>query len=112
MWRLPFTPHFKLLGEVGVTRRSVDGQAEQTLNKVTIAPTILVGQDFCSRPEVRLFVTRVNWNDAAQAANATGFGAGGKTSTTSVGVQYKICWLLLDFSRGDVSQGGRKVALF
>ena len=87
-----FTPNFKLLGEVGVTRRSVDGQAEQTLNKVTIAPTISVGQDFWSRPEVRLFVTRANWNDAAQAANVTGFGAGGKTATTIVGVQYEIWW--------------------
>ena len=85
-----FTSNFKLLGEVGITSRSVDGQADQTLNKFTIAPTISVGQDFWSRPEVRFYVTKANWNDAAQAANVTGFGAAGKTSTTMVGVQYEI----------------------
>jgi maltoporin len=87
-----FSTNFKLLGEVGSTRRSVDGQADQMLNKITIAPTISVGPDFWSRPEVRLYVTKANWNDAAAAANASSFGVGGKTSSTIVGVQYEIWW--------------------
>ncbi len=87
-----FSTNFKMLGEVGITSRSVDGQADQTLNKITIAPTISVGPDFWTRPEIRLYVTKANWNDAAQAANLTSFGSAGKTSTTIVGVQYEIWW--------------------
>jgi len=86
-----FSPNFKMLGEVGFTTRQAP-TGDQTLNKVTIAPTISVGQDFWSRPEVRFFVTKANWNDAAAAANASTFGANGKTSSTIVGVQYEIWW--------------------
>ena len=92
-----FSTNFKLLAEAGSTRRSVDGQADQSLNKITIAPTISVGSDFWSRPEIRFYMTKANWNDAAATANAgtlatPGFGANGKTSTTIVGVQYEIWW--------------------
>lgn len=86
-----FSPNFKLLGEVGLTTRQAP-TGDQTLNKVTIAPTISVGQDFWSRPEVRFYVTKANWNDAAAVANVGTFGAGGKTSSTLVGVQYEIWW--------------------
>ena len=86
-----FSPNFKMLGEVGLTNRQAP-TGDQTLNKVTIAPTISVGQDFWSRPEVRFYVTKASWNDAAALANASTFGAGGKTSSTIVGVQYEIWW--------------------
>lgn len=86
-----FSPNFKLLGEVGLTSRQAP-TGDQTLNKFTIAPTISIGQDFWSRPEVRFYVTKANWNDAAAVANAGTFGAGGKTSSTLVGVQYEIWW--------------------
>jgi maltoporin len=87
-----FNTNFKLLAEAGSTSTQGLATGEQTLNKVTIAPTISVGPDFWSRPEVRFYVTQANWNAAAAAANATTFGAGGKTSTTVVGVQYEIWW--------------------
>ncbi len=89
-----FSRNFKLLAEAGATRRAVDGQSDQTLNKFTIAPTISTGPDFWSRPEVRLYLTKANWNSAAQAANsgAGQFGATGKTASTIVGVQYEIWW--------------------
>lgn len=87
-----FSSNFKLLAEVGSTRRSIDGQKDQTLNKITIAPTLSVGPEFWKRPELRLYVTRADWNDAAAAANAASFGANGRTSTTIVGVQYEIWW--------------------
>ncbi|WP_296443529.1 carbohydrate porin [Rhodoferax sp. UBA5149] len=87
-----FSTNFKLLAEAGATRRSVDGQPDQMLNKFTIAPTVSVGSDFWSRPEIRFYVTKANWNDAAALANAATFGAGGKTSRTLVGVQYEIWW--------------------
>jgi len=89
-----FSTNFKLLAEAGSTRRAVDGQADQTLNKFTIAPTISVGPDFWSRPEVRLYLTKANWNDAARVANSGvgQFGATGKTASTIVGIQYEIWW--------------------
>lgn len=86
-----FSPHFKLLAEAGSTSRKAPS-GDQTLNKITIAPTLSVGSDFWSRPELRLYVTKANWNTAAALANAASFGAGGKTSTTMVGVQYEIWW--------------------
>lgn len=87
-----FSTNFKLLAEAATTSRKVDGSPNQRLNKLTVAPTLAVGQDFWSRPELRFYVTRANWNAAAAAANASGFGQGGKTSRTLVGVQYEIWW--------------------
>jgi len=86
-----FSSNFKLLAEVGLTSRKAP-TGNQTLNKVTIAPTISVGPDFWSRPEVRLYVTKANWNTAAATANASTFGAGGRTSSTIMGVQYEVWW--------------------
>jgi maltoporin len=87
-----FSQHFKMLVEAGTTSRKIDGLADQRLNKVTIAPTLSVGEDFWARPELRLYVTKANWNAAAAAANASTFGQGGKTSRTLAGVQYEIWW--------------------
>lgn len=86
-----FSTHFKLLAEAGTTSRKV-ATGNQRLNKITLAPTISVGPDFWNRPEVRFYVTKANWNQAAAAANASTFGAGGKTSSTIVGVQYEVWW--------------------
>jgi maltoporin len=84
--------NFKLLLEAGTTTRKVDGSADQRLSKVTFAPALSVGEGFWERPELRLYITKANWNAAAAAANASTFGQGGKTSRTLVGVQYEIWW--------------------
>lgn len=86
------TPHFKWLAEASTTSRAIDGQAAQRLHKFTVAPTLAVGPDFWSRPEMRLYVTHVRWNDAAAAANASSFGSGGRTSATIAGVQFEVWW--------------------
>ena len=86
-----FSKNFKLLVDAATTSRTGNGP-DQRLDKLTIAPTLSVGPDFYSRPELRLYVTMSNWNDAAAAANASTFGAGGKTSRTVAGVQYEIWW--------------------
>jgi maltoporin len=86
-----FTNNFKLLGEVGTTLRSTP-TGDQKLTKFTIAPTLSIGSDFWSRPELRLYYTKANWNTAAALANASSFGAGGKKSRSIVGVQYEIWW--------------------
>lgn len=86
-----FSKNFKLLVDAATTTRTGAG-ADQRLDKLTIAPTLSVGPDFYSRPELRFYVTMANWNDAAGAANALSFGAGGKTSRTIAGVQYEVWW--------------------
>lgn len=86
------TPHFKWLVEAGTTSRAIDGQATQQLHKFTVAPTLAVGADFWSRPEMRLYVTHVRWNDAAATANAASFGSGGRTSATIAGLQLEVWW--------------------
>jgi len=86
-----FSKNFKLLVDAATTTRTGNGP-DQRLDKLTIAPTISVGPDFWTRPELRLYVTMANWNDAAAAANATSFGAGGKTARTVAGIQYEIWW--------------------
>jgi maltoporin len=87
-----FTDNFKLLTEAGTTSRAIDGQATQRLHKLTIAPTLALRRDFWSRPELRFYVTRVAWNDAAAVANSATFGAKGRRSSTLVGLQYEAWW--------------------
>lgn len=91
-----FTNNFKLLLEAASTKRSRDGEDDQTLNKVTIAPTLSSGPGFYKRPELRLYVTMANWNTAAAAANADTFGTDDKGDAlkkqTIVGLQYEIWW--------------------
>jgi maltoporin len=87
-----FTRNFKLLTEVGTTSREIDGQNKQLLNKVTIAPTLALAKEFWSRPELRFYVTQAIWNDAAAAANVAGFGAGGRTASTTGGIQMEVWW--------------------
>ena len=84
--------NFKLLFEAGNTSRQIDGQAQQQLNKITFAPTLAIGTDFWSRPEMRFYVTRASWNQAAATANAASFGANGRTSSTAAGVQVEVWW--------------------
>jgi len=86
-----FTKNFKGLAEVSTTTRKGTGP-DQRLSKVTLAGALALNEDFWSRPELRLYVTKANWNQAAAVANAGSFGAGGKTSRTLVGVQYEVWW--------------------
>lgn len=82
----------KLLAELGTTRRSGKDQPQQTLNKATLALAFSPNTDFWTRPEVRLYVTHANWNQAAALANSSSFGAKGRTSATSFGIQAEVWW--------------------
>jgi maltoporin len=86
-----FSKNFKLVTELSTTTRKGAGP-DQRLSKVTIAPALALSEDFWSRPELRFYVTKANWNQAAALANAATFGAGGKTSRTLVGAQYEVWW--------------------
>ena len=72
------------------------GRSIPEFNKITIAPTLAMSNDFWSRPELRFYVTRANWNEAAANANAglnnTGFGAYKRQAQTLAGVQYEVWW--------------------
>jgi maltoporin len=83
--------HAKMLAEAGSTWRNGDG-AEQTLDKVTLALAFSPNTDFWSRPEVRLYMTYVSWNEAAAASNASTFGVDGRTSDTLGGIQVEAWW--------------------
>ncbi len=82
----------KLLGELGLTSRDVDGQSTQLLNKGTVAVAFAPNTDFWSRPEFRIYATTANWNDAAGSANAGGFGANGRSNVSTFGVQIEAWW--------------------
>jgi maltoporin len=84
--------NFKMLVEAGMNSRTPDGGNKQTLNKITIAPTLSLGSDFWSRPELRFYVTQANWNSDAAIANTASFGAGGRTSATTTGAQIEVWW--------------------
>lgn len=85
-----FTTNFKLVGEAGVASKKIGGNDVQRLSKFTIAPTLTTGKGFFDRPELRLYYTRANWNDAA-AAGGNGLPAG-ETSGNRYGVQAEIWW--------------------
>jgi maltoporin len=87
-----FTKHFKGLAELSTTTRKGSTGPTQRLSKVTLAGALALSEDFWSRPELRLYVTKAHWNEAAAVANASSFGAGGKTSRTLVGMQYEVWW--------------------
>ncbi|APW40532.1 maltoporin [Rhodoferax koreense] len=82
----------KLLGEVGLTSRAIDGQDKQRLYKSTAAVAFSPNTDFWTRPEFRVYLTRANWNDAAATANSSSFGTNGRKSATSFGVQMEVWW--------------------
>ena len=85
-----FTRNFKLVGEAGVSTKKPGAADEQRLTKFTIAPTISTGNGFWDRPELRVYYTHANWNDAAAAAG-NGLPAG-RTSANRYGVQAEIWW--------------------
>jgi maltoporin len=89
--------NFKLQAELGVTQLKNDKSPDTLrLTKLTIAPTITVGEDYFARPELRLFVSYGRWNDAASKAvnafNNQGPVYGSNTSGTSVGVHLETWW--------------------
>jgi maltoporin len=93
-----FNPYFKLQFEYGhdeIEPTVGTDQSKRKLDKFTIAPTISAGGGFWARPEIRLFWTYANWNDAAQRAGTAG-GTGGRfgadTDGQTIGFQVEAWW--------------------
>jgi maltoporin len=55
------------------------------VTKFTIAPTLTVGPNYYDRPELRLYVSGFNFNNAYQLANGLT-----KSSKTAVGIQAEM----------------------
>jgi maltoporin len=91
-----FFQHFKLIAEIGMDRVTYPGADAENLVKYTIAPTITLGEGFFDRPELRFFVTRANWNNAATGTINANTGnpnaLGLVTENTSVGIQLEAWW--------------------
>jgi maltoporin len=74
----------------------------RSMTKFTIAGAISAGADAGSRPTIRVFYTRANWNEAARQAflSQTGYGPdmrvgqvfGDSLSGSSMGVQLQANW--------------------
>jgi maltoporin len=88
--------YFKVSAELGQDRVKPSnlspGDGTRTLTKFTIAPTLVAGGGFWSRPEIRLFWTHANWNTKARdywggVAGGTGGRFGSDTSGNTIGAQ-------------------------
>ena len=84
-----FTKNLKFLTEIGFSQRRPNGSTSEHLTKVTIGPSLATGPDFWKRPELRLYVTRATYNQAAADDGANGLQTG-TTSGTSYGAQVEI----------------------
>ena len=71
-----FSDYFKLQAEVGLNTVKPENQETAKLAKFTIAPTLVAGRGFWTRPELRFFYTYSKWNDKARDGV---FGPGGGT---------------------------------
>lgn len=89
------TKHFSIAAELGYDSWKFDGEAKaRMLFKKTIALQWSPQAAFWSRPQLRLFVTKANWNKEANnwgdvAANV--FGPGAQQGTT-YGAQIEAWW--------------------
>ena len=80
-------PHVKLLGELNIGTLKTDGSGTRRLDKETVAIAISPTTDFWSRPEIRLYVSRVGGNNAVKADSF-----GGRSSAILAGVQVEAWW--------------------
>lgn len=77
-----FSDYFKLQLDLGFAVNNQNGRESDYLWKATLAPTVVAGGGYWARPELRVFITYANWNDAARAAGV----AGGAFTTKNDGV--------------------------
>lgn len=86
-----FTDHVSLMFQAGVSHivDESDGFGSRTLQRYTIAPQLSLGKAFYSRPVLRAFYTRSQWN-RNNMISAAGTSAAGRTSLDAIGLQTEI----------------------
>ena len=72
-----------------MTTRVNSGGDTQRLNKLSIGLGLGPRPGYLSRPELRVYCTRLEWNDAAAAARTT---LAGRNGTTLLGLQLESWW--------------------
>ena len=82
-------PNVKLLTELSYTDRKQSGAATQKLSKATVGVALSPNTDFWTRPELRLYYSRIHRNDAAIAASSN---ADGKNNVNLFGIQIETWW--------------------
>lgn len=90
-----FSDHVHLAVELGWDQVDPDEGDERELTKITIAPFLARGRGFFKRPDIRLFLTYADWNDAAQEAGVITSGEspfGTSTDGWTYGVQAEAWW--------------------
>jgi maltoporin len=98
-----FTDYFKLQFEGGYNRVKAASQADAaTLTKLTVAPTLVAGRGFWTRPELRFFYNYNKWNNKARdgvfgpgnqtVAGGTAGPFGTSTSGSTYGLQVEAWW--------------------
>ena len=80
--------NIKLIGDMNVATLKTDGSNTQRLDKETVAVAVAPNTDFWTRPEVRLYLTRVGGNDAVKAAGTFGT----RSSAILAGIQVEAWW--------------------
>jgi maltoporin len=80
--------NIKLYGDFNIATLKTDGSERQRIDKETIAVAVAPNTDFWSRPEVRLYLTRVGGNDAYKATGVFGT----RSSAILAGVQVEAWW--------------------
>ena len=78
----------KLYGDVNLSSLKTDGSDQQRVDKETIAIALAPNTDFWTRPEIRLYVSRVGGNSAAKATNMFN----GRSGATLAGIQVEAWW--------------------
>lgn len=91
------TDNIKIQAELGMDRVKPDGGKARTLTKLTVAPTLVAGRGFWTRPEIRLFYTYAKWNKEARdqwggVAGGTAGKFGMATSGSTIGFQVEGWW--------------------
>ncbi len=86
--------YFKVQFEYGHDQVKPTDGTNRKLNKFTIAPTIVAGRGFWTRPEIRVFMTHAKWNAAARDGwgGVAGSKYGSGTSGTTYGFQVEAWW--------------------
>ena len=81
--------NIKWLTELGYSQKNPAQGSSENLTKLTLGPALSSGPDFWKRPELRLYVTWADFNQAAALDPANGLPAN-KTSGFSYGAQVEI----------------------
>jgi maltoporin len=104
VWHL--NDYFKIQFEAGhnsIKPQDGTGTGSRKLDKFTVAPTLVAGRGFWTRPELRFYVNYNKWDNNAIAAGTAGgvsgpygpcgaSGSGCGTSGTSYGFQVEAWW--------------------